>query len=66
MKQAVIEARRKPEPVEEIKEEVTPAEETVKPHLLKENRLWNRYRKNQKKKTKSRYERKQPNWQKFL
>ena len=33
MKQAVIEARRKPEPVEEIKEEVTPAEETVKPHV---------------------------------
>lgn len=33
MKQAVIEARRKPEPVEETKEEVTPAEETVKPHV---------------------------------
>ena len=35
MKQAVIEARRKPEPVAEVKEETIPVEE-VKPSVVKE------------------------------
>ena len=36
MKQAVIEARRKPEPVAEVKEETIPVEE-VKPSVVKMN-----------------------------
>ena len=52
MKQAVIEARRKPEPVAEVKEETIPVEE-VKPSVVKKQK-------------RSRQERKLQSWQKFL
>ena len=61
MKQAVIEARRKPEPVAEVKEETIPVEE-VKPSVVKEQVS----EPVQEKQKRSRQERKLQSWQKFL
>ena len=49
MKQAVIEARRKPEPVAEVKEETIPVEE-VKPSVVK-SRYQSLYRKSREEKS---------------
>ncbi len=65
MKQAVIEARRKPEPVAEVKEETIPVEE-VKPSVVKEQVSEPVQESRKKKQKRSRQERKLQSWQKFL
>ena len=65
MKQAVIEARRKPEPVAEVKEETIPVEE-VKPSVVKEQVSEPVQEKQEEKAEEERQERKLQSWQKFL